>query len=151
MQLPVLNTPLKYFEQGLEWVKQYNLTGILAQSNIVPNDMGYTPEDIYYAVNDVLKVKPDIQCTSGKSKQSLLSEIRICFDKNLTLIDCEKSDGLSDDILSNCDAKKLVMYFNKVSTFEIEEFDDCLYFNNDRQGSLLSFYNLIKFLIWFTL
>lgn len=151
VQLPVLNSPLKYFTQGLTWMKQYNITGILESSKIVPNSDGYTLGDIYNAIKTVLKVNPDIQCTTDKAKFSLLSEIRICFDKNLELIDCVSSIEHSDNILGNCNANKAIMYYSNFTMLVADDFDAFVEPDFSTESSLLNVYNLIKFLIWFTL
>lgn len=151
VQLSALNSPLKYFTQGLTWMKQYNITGILETSKIVPSVDGYTLADIDSAIKTVLKVTPDIQCTTDKAKYSLLSEIRICFDKNLELIDCVSSTMFSGDILGNCNANKPVMYYSNFSTLAIDDFDTFMDLDVSRQSTLLNVYNLVKFLIWFTL
>lgn len=151
VQLAALDSPLKYFTQGLTWMKQYNITGILASSKVIPSANGYTLGDVNTAIKTVLKVNPDIQCSVDKAKLSLLNEIRICFDKNLQLIDCGKSIHFADDVLGNCNAKKPVMYYNSVNALVIDEFYGFTKADLSWDDSLLNVYNLIKFLIWFTL
>jgi hypothetical protein len=50
---------------------------------------------------------------SQKTKQTYLFEIRICFDKNLTLTDCDGIKGPSDPITgikTNCPLQKTIIY-----------------------------------------
>lgn len=52
----------------------------------------------------------------------MLSEIRICFDKTLKLIDCDgiamgsksRQDKSKIHTLTNCDMKKPILYLDKV-------------------------------------
>ncbi|XP_063932546.1 ribonuclease Oy [Zophobas morio] len=166
--LPQLNSVTNYFKQGLEWNQDFRLSSMLSKSNIVPNTQGYNISDVYNAVKVATGKNPEIECVvDGKSKQSLISEIRLCFNKSLDLIDCNvsKFGGQDGDILSNCNGNKNVMYFatvpNNTYTEEVIRdvyFDDvdepnleiCIeYFNF--QGRLLKLYSIIKFLMWFTL
>jgi hypothetical protein len=50
---------------------------------------------------------------SQKTKETYLFEIRICFDKNLTLTDCDGIKGPSDPttgIKTNCPLNKPIVY-----------------------------------------
>jgi ribonuclease T2 len=50
---------------------------------------------------------------SQKTKETYLFEIRICFDKNLTLTDCDGIKGPSDPatgIKTNCPLNKTIVY-----------------------------------------
>jgi ribonuclease T2 len=50
---------------------------------------------------------------SQKTEETYLFEIRICFDKNLTLTDCDGIKGPSDPttgIKTNCPLKKTIIY-----------------------------------------
>ncbi|KAJ9578759.1 hypothetical protein L9F63_005017 [Diploptera punctata] len=82
--LPALDTELKYFKQGLTWIKEYTMDNVLSKAGIQPNN-NYTPEAVSQAVHKILGKNPAIQCIEdNKNKQYYLFEIRICFDKNLT-------------------------------------------------------------------
>ncbi|KAL4710593.1 hypothetical protein ACJJTC_003229 [Scirpophaga incertulas] len=102
--LESFNSEFKYFSKGLDFLKQYNMTHILSQSGIVPNDQKkYALIDVYNAVTNQLHVNPSIQCREG---MTYLDEVRICVDKNLQLVNC---DGISNhkivdgvSIITNC-------------------------------------------------
>jgi hypothetical protein len=50
---------------------------------------------------------------SQKTKETYLFEIRICFDKNLTLTDCDGIKGPSDPVTgikTNCPLNKTILY-----------------------------------------
>lgn len=46
----------------------------------------------------------------------MLSEIRICFDKTLNLIDCDENSKSvwKTPLLTNCDQKKPILYLDYV-------------------------------------
>ena len=60
--LPALDREDKYFRQGLNWIKQYDMKNILSQSGIEPNDQGYFPQDVWNAVQKSLGKNPTVQC-----------------------------------------------------------------------------------------
>lgn len=167
--LPQLNSVTNYFRQGLEWNKEFDIADILSKNKIVPNDQGYDIQDIYNTIKNEIGKNPMVSCVvDGKSKQSLIDEVRICFNKSLDLIDCDVAksvfSGLSvGDILTNCSLKKRIMYLGTVPTppsptTTEEKFDDydeeyiqkCLE-NYKFRDLLLKIYGVVKFLIWFTL
>ncbi|CAH0714692.1 unnamed protein product, partial [Brenthis ino] len=87
-QLKPFNSELNYFSIGINWMKQYSMTNIL-------------------------KSDPAIECKK-EDGQSDISEIRICFTKDLELTNC---DGIvarqqigDDSILTNCDRSKNILY-----------------------------------------
>ncbi|EFA09803.1 ribonuclease Oy [Tribolium castaneum] len=162
--LPVLNSVINYFKKGLEWNQQYKISALLAKSKIVPNPQGYNISEIYQAVRSATGKNPIVQCVVDEKKQSLISEIQICFDKTLDLIHCNVTGALPDgEILTDCSRKKDVMYFATVPNnasleLEFDEFfgdhepsiDTCIE-NYYLERELLKVYRLIKFLMWFTL
>lgn len=140
------------------------MANILAESNITPSLTGYTVQNIFDSIKETLNATPTIQCDVDKTKQTLISEIRICFDKSLQLIDCTGADGVADDTpLTNCALKKPVLYLNKVppentttttTTPKVKMFSVVLlpyYENIPEDSTLVNFYKLVKFLMWFTL
>lgn len=85
-----LNSSAKYFLKALDWLKQYNMTEILAEYNIIPdNEKSYELLDIHKAVKSALNKNPYINCyIDSTTREQYLNEIRICFDHQLELIDC---------------------------------------------------------------
>lgn len=165
---PEMNSVINYFKQGLEWNKQYRLSDILGQSKIFPGKAGYTPQQISDGVKSVTKTNPIVQCVTDKhTKESMISEIRICFNKSLELIDCDhtspSNNFLSDSIISNCNHKKEVMYYAEVPakdfSYEMDYIDDVFrkhfedqmfYFKHFEENYYLKLYRFLRFLIWFT-
>lgn len=133
---------------------------ILLENGVVPMDTGYKVNDIFYAVRNNLSKVPSIQCVVDKeTNQSMISEIRLCFDKNLTLIDCdvkklkkEQYDFVGNDtILTNCKLDQLIIYpavpVNETKGLEFEETNSFF----EAFGNLLELYKLLLFLIWMTI
>lgn len=154
--LPELDSIQNYFQQGLDWNKEYNLANILAQGKIVPGTDGYTIDQIYNAVKSYTKKDLTIQCVvDRKTKESMISEIRICFNKSLEVIDCEGSNVANIDSLeavTNCNLKNPVMYFaevpiNRTEEPYITEYTDDAF---EEQMYYMNIYRMLKFLIWFT-
>lgn len=149
--LAALNNEAKYFKMGLDLVGKYDMQTVLSKGNIIPKTQGYAVRDIYSTVKSVLKKNPTVECINdSKTGLSYINEIRICFNKNLELIDC---DGIKDprvhvadtDMITSCSLAKPVMYPNVVpvaSKPEILEYDI---------PWQLNLYRFLQFLIWFTL
>lgn len=138
------------------------MADILTKSNITPTSTGYTVQDIFDSVKKIINATPTIQCDVDKSKQTLISEIRICFNKSLELIDCTGADGVNDAPITNCALKKPVLYLDKIppenttttTTPKTKMFSVILlpyYENVPEDAPLVNFYKLIKFLMWFTI
>ncbi|KAK4875894.1 hypothetical protein RN001_012316 [Aquatica leii] len=157
--LPQLNNELKFFKQGLEWIKMFNMKSILLKYNIIPSLNGYEVENIFNSIKNVLNHDPVVQCVVDKeSKETLISEIQICFDRSFNLIDCDpvEKNFRKDGILTDCSLKKKVFYPNKVlsllnaETFDSDKkssFDELL----ETRNYWISIYKTIKFLIWATI
>ena len=133
---------------------------ILLENDVVPMDAGYKVDDIFYAVRNNLSKVPSIQCIFDKeTNQSMINEIRLCFDKNLTLIDCggakfkdEQYYSMGNDtILTNCKLNQLVIYpavpVNETRTIESERTNS----EFDFLETLSELYKLLLFLIWLTI
>ncbi|KAG7177106.1 ribonuclease Oy-like [Homarus americanus] len=103
-QLPSLNSEKKYFEKGLEWVTHYDYVAVLSKHNIFPDDVKtYSRNDIYIAIKDMFGVEPAINCIyNKKTKQHELSQIKLCFDQSLHLVDCDGIIGYNEEIIGNC-------------------------------------------------
>lgn len=150
--MPSLDREDKYFGQGLKWIKQYDMKNILSQSAILPNVQGYFPQDVWNAVQKSLGKNPTVQChVDPKTKLSYLFEIRICFDKNLTLIDCDGIKGPSDPVTgikTNCPLNKTITYPGIHSS----DYEKPVYINTDpayhRHSWLFKALQITQFLQW---
>lgn len=116
-QLPQLDSERKYFEKGLQWVMQYDILAVLTKSNILPSDVETrTVRDIFKAVNDAFGVDPAIDCIyDKKTRQHILSQIKLCFDTSLKLVDCDGIIGKRVQPLGNCPPIGII-YPSTVST-----------------------------------
>ncbi|XP_043474050.1 ribonuclease Oy-like [Leptopilina heterotoma] len=89
MNLQALNSQYKYFYQGLEWSKNYEIGSILNRSRIIMGDYYYYRE-IQTALKNHLNVTTQIIChKEDDGWVQLLYEVRICINKRLQLIDCD--------------------------------------------------------------
>ncbi|CAH1100301.1 unnamed protein product [Psylliodes chrysocephalus] len=155
--LPQLNSIPNFFKKGLEWNKVQNLADILTQSKIIPGQNRYNVEQIANAVKAVTKHNPMIECViDSHTKESMISEIRICFDKSLEVIDCDQSHPInnnSTNVITNCSSKKAVMYLDTIPSdgisYQMDYIDNLLQSAEDHH-SLLETYKFLKFLIWFS-
>lgn len=86
---------------------------ILKRANILP-DTEHSVESIQSAVTDALQKRPFIRCVRDhRSGKNYLSEIRICFGKNLTLVHCDGIRlNLDDDEATgtNCQPNQAIVY-----------------------------------------
>lgn len=155
---PQMNSVTNYFEQGLQWNKDYRINEILSNSKILPSSTGYPLAQIYDAIKSYIKVEPSIQCvTDSHTKESMISEIRICFNKSMELIDCDQNNSVnrrSSGIITNCSLKKPVLYFSEVPTkevsYEMDYVDELLKKHFEEQMYYMRMYRFLKFIIWFT-
>ncbi|KAJ8913605.1 hypothetical protein NQ315_013427 [Exocentrus adspersus] len=155
--LPQLDSILNYFQQGLVWNEQYKLSDILTQSKVIPGTEGYTIDQIYNAVKLSTQSTPIIQCTvDRKTKESMISEIQICFNKSLEVVDCDQFQTDNENklgILTDCSLKKPVMYFAEIPngvSYEMDYVDSAFKQHLDEHIYYLSIYRLLRFLIWYT-
>jgi hypothetical protein len=86
-----------------------------------------------------------------KTKLSYLFEIRICFDKNLTLIDCDGIKSPSDPVTgikTNCPLNKTITY----PGIHSPGYEKPVYINTDpvyhRRSWLLEALQITQFLQW---
>ncbi|XP_047530192.1 ribonuclease Oy [Vanessa atalanta] len=136
--LEPLNSELKYFSTGINWLQKYSMSNILKAENIVPsNTKEYSIADINKAIKDKINVDPVIECKK-EDGESYISEIRICFTKDFKIANCDGvvSRKLIGDqsILTNCKTSKNIVYphYNKKSFY-------------------VQVYKLVSWLQWFTL
>nr|QHB21553.1 venom ribonuclease 1 [Platymeris rhadamanthus] len=93
LQLPQLNTQHKYFFQALNWNSRYNILSILSAGGIIVG-RNYPVAEIWNVVTRALGVHPQLMCLKDNHRHvQYLSEIKICFDKNLSLINCKPLKG----------------------------------------------------------
>lgn len=152
--LQALDTENKYFGQGLAWLQQYTMNGLLAKSNILPGSM-YNVTDFYNAIKQTLNINPSIHCVHEHGGGQYLSELKICFNKQLELIDC---NGISDEyvtehrngVITNCNSKQEIQYPSTLPEYLLKSAD------RESQKSAWQFpwvnlYKLIQMIKWFTL
>lgn len=152
--LQELNTENKYFGQGLAWLQQYTMNGLLAKSNVLPGAM-YNVTDFYDAIKQALNINPSIHCVNEHGGGQYLSELKICFNKQLELIDC---NGISDEyiiehkngVITNCNARLPIHYPSTLPEYLLN--------NADRESTTsawrfpwVNLYKLIQLIKWFTL
>ncbi|VVC41578.1 Hypothetical protein CINCED_3A020854 [Cinara cedri] len=133
--LPALNSEFKYFYQGIEWSEKYNMKDTLEKGGIKVNDTTSFVTDYWKALKTVLKTNAWIECVfKSDTKQQMLFEIRICFDKSLKMINCngimfeDEAKTSKHHSLTNCDLKKPILYLDNVpiqnSSFNSSSIDD---------------------------
>lgn len=116
-QLPELGTPYKYILQALNWNTRYNLKKWLSTGGITAGK-DYKLSEIWKVISHESGVDPYIICFKDNEKnKNYLIEIRLCFDKKLSLIDCKpigrKKSSSHFKILSHthhCDFDLPVVY-----------------------------------------
>ncbi|XP_050085435.1 ribonuclease Oy [Anopheles aquasalis] len=114
-----LNTELKYFGQGLSWLEKYSVgSGFAAGGNILPG-FNYSLATLNKALFGYYGKDLAIECYhDSKTHLQILNEIRICFNKQLELTDCDGIVGLERQgtnsgggaIISNCNAAHPILY-----------------------------------------
>ncbi|KAH9494822.1 hypothetical protein Btru_017900 [Bulinus truncatus] len=89
--LPILSGEMNYFAHALNLYQNINLSGVLKEAQIVPSqDKTYSAQAIYNAVESRFQVKPNIVCYFDRDNETYyLEEIWLCFNKNLTMRDCD--------------------------------------------------------------
>lgn len=155
-----------YFGQGLSWFQNYAMGPLLERSGIKPDDSVYVGQ-MHTSIYSVLRTNPVIECYHETGKQ-FITEIRICFDKNLKLRDCDgavgKQTGLEYEtypsmrkgtMITNCDPMKLIEYPSEVPKVGTEVEMEKIRYNRDGGESgggfpYVKFYRIISFLRWFT-
>ncbi|XP_032515593.2 ribonuclease Oy [Danaus plexippus] len=136
--LKPLNSELNYFQNGLEFLKTFTMTDILEKNSIVPsNTEKYTVADIHDAIKQRVNKNPVIECKVEEGGDNYISEIRICFTKELQLTDC---DGVVTQkygyggILTNCHSTRGIIY---------PQYKKYIWY--------VELYKLLTWLQWFTL
>ncbi|XP_044744988.1 ribonuclease Oy-like [Coccinella septempunctata] len=86
--LPQFGSVYDYFDISLDLNLLYDLSGVLSSMGIVPREESYEIDDFISALFYKFKSTTQINCIIDSADRALLSEIRICFDKSLQVIDC---------------------------------------------------------------
>lgn len=114
-----MNAVEKYFSKALAWAQLYNITDIFAEANITAGT-NYDLTELHAALKMALIRVPNILCQK-KRQTFYLSEIRICFNKQLELMDCKAFDNKSevildtgDKVITNCGIDNLISYPNSL-------------------------------------
>lgn len=159
--LPPFHSENYYFGQGLSWLQTYSMGALLRQGGITPDTSVYVGQ-MHNTIYGVLKTNPVIECLHERGKQ-YITEIRICFDKDLKLRDCNGAVGAvtglaystfrtknKGTLITNCDPMQLIEYPSIVPKVRRHP--------ATRRGKggatdgfpYVKFYKLITFLRWFT-
>lgn len=90
-QLACMNKEVLYFKQGLTLQQNYDLYGALAKAGFTEGKL-YSTNQIRKAVKDQFGKMPEVHCYKDEnSGRSYLFEVRLCFDKQIEIIDCPKA------------------------------------------------------------
>ena len=90
-----LDTEFKYFRTGVELNERYPLSDYLRAANVTPGG-SYTFGQIYDAVRAGLggRANPAVQCEYDRDARThVLSQIDVCLDKRLRIMDCDQIHG----------------------------------------------------------
>lgn len=133
------------------------MSGLLSKSNIEPGAQ-YNVLDFHNAIKQILNTNPSIHCVkeAEHAADQYLSEIKVCFNKQLELIDCNsisKQFGLieyDDGVITNCHLNQPVQYPSTLPEYILN--------NIDREATQkvwrfpwVNLYKLIQIIKWFTL
>ncbi|XP_036335743.1 ribonuclease Oy-like [Rhagoletis pomonella] len=150
--LEELDNELKYFKQGLAWREQFLMSNILGKAGIHP-DSNNTVVALQTALLKTLGKNPSIHCIyDNKRDMSYLEEIRICFNKQLELTDCDgvlPGDAVSINypggtVITNCHISKPIHYpSNMPPLLRMQK--------PDWKFPVVNTYKLLQFIMWFTL
>lgn len=152
--LPQLSNENKYFGQGLSWLQQYSMSSILQKGGIVP-DQNQTLIAIHKAVVGALNKNPSIHCVhDAHTDEMYLSEIRICFNKTLALVDCDGVVGNTEvaidypggKLITNCDLFKQIQYPSVVPPTRIKEHQ----MRTEWTFPFVNVYKLLELIQWAT-
>lgn len=171
--LDQLNTENKYFGQGLSWLQQHSMADVLGEGGVVPGN-NYTVVEIHQVLMDRLQKNAAIECFHDpETKLQFLNEIRVCFNKNLELENCDGIlfedvfiDQPQGKVITNCNLNKPIFYPGTVplsrydkthmSPFDLhmkflEEYKRKKAQENKTMKTLVNVYKLIQLLKWTTM
>lgn len=152
--LPELDNEVKYFDRGIYWRNEYLIAHILGNYGIHPGSNN-SVVTINQAIVGALKRNPSIHCVyDAKRGVSLLSEIRICFDRNLNLIHCDdakldfKSIKVSGNrtVNTNCHISSPIYYPSAVPPVRKPKRSEEPWLR-----PVVNVYKLVNFIMWLTL
>lgn len=114
-----LNTPIKYFEQGLNWIDRYAMHKILSTQNIQPGQR-FDAIELHDAIKNQLNVNAEINCLKDdRNGEQYLFEVRLCFDKNLQLSNCLRRPN-ANGVITNCNSKKKIYYPKELPDYLVD-------------------------------
>lgn len=138
------------------WLQQFSMSSLLTKAGVLPDD-NLTVLSIHKAIKDTLNRNPSIHCIQERHTGDIyLSEIRICFSKQLELVDCDGVvkpllEGLYEggNVITNCNVNKTIHYPSVVPPSFLNR-------HEPTSSSLWKFpfvnvYKLIQLVKWFTL
>lgn len=114
--IPAMDTELKYFQKGLNFLDTYSVKKLLNKTLVQPGpSVFFKLEEIHDALKISLNKSFAIICDIDKSsQQSLLREVRICFDKSFKMQSCHgiltDDEDPDDEIITNCRKDRFLMY-----------------------------------------
>uniref|UniRef100_U5EP87 Putative ribonuclease x25 n=1 Tax=Corethrella appendiculata TaxID=1370023 RepID=U5EP87_9DIPT len=169
MKINELSDENKYFGQGLKWLDRYSMTNVLKDGNVLPGN-NYTALEIHNVLLAYFSKNVAIECYhDSRTKLQFLFEIRICFNKQFELTDC---DGIlllekvsvnysNGTVITNCNLKKPVFYPQNIPMSKFDLFYERHFtaINNLNEKpkeissslNLINFYKLIQLVKWITL
>lgn len=133
------------------------MNSLLSKSNVEPGTK-YNVADFHNAIKSAIKINPSIHCVREKhhNGEQYLSEIKICFNKQLELVNCNGVLGLpaphyDDDVITNCDPNNQINYPSTLPQYLLD--------NNDREPvkpvswrfPWVNLYKLLQLIKWLTL
>jgi len=110
------SSEMLYFNQGIQWANKYQLSDYLSKSNIIPSLISqYNASVISQIIANEIGAIPMIGCESDRETGlTYLAEIRICFHRDLTLIDCKHHSHRKQlpplQSVGDCPTHKLIFY-----------------------------------------
>jgi len=110
LDIEAIDTEFKYFSKALEWHGRYPFFKYLQQSGILPG-FDHQIQDVIKALNTGLGGKsPALTCRKYSDfNNPILSQIKLCFDKSMTLVDCY-SVMPWNKVFDSCPTGGLVFY-----------------------------------------
>lgn len=160
--IPQVNTELKYFQQGLDFLDRFSITKLLSQTFIKPGiDVTYKLEEIHSALKLSLDDSFAIICEKDrKTKAEYLFEIRICFDKTLNLHSCEgivteeEDPNPEDEIITNCQKDQEIAYPSSAWLLQrqfFQQIEEQRFADKNWMKHVVNTYKLVRLLQWVTL
>ncbi|XP_011637517.1 ribonuclease Oy [Pogonomyrmex barbatus] len=113
LTVKALNSEFNYFRGALNLLDKYNMIDVLEKANILPGKK-YMVQDVLVGIQKILGKRGQVTCVvDGKTHESYMREIRICFDKTMQLVDC---NGIYN-FPTNCNRSQEITYPSHVPRF----------------------------------